>query len=359
MKKVINLLLILVLSIFICTTNVYAEEIPEIGVRYVVTSASGERYVSFDLEDAQEHVTEELIFDGRTDSNGEIAIEGISNEAEIRIVDVSTNKEYRKTVGSESLQIVREVPDNPKTNSSIMKIIALILAVSLLSYLTIKKRKLLPPLILLIVISVLGFINVHAETETIKLVDSTGKVLKNQPIKIYANKVLSYEEVKIIINYDLSKIERHNGGLVNSQYVTFIDGSDKKQVIIKWDYNNNEWSSNQNDVDLRYLYAIWKNNKWIQTNFCQNDEYDIEYEYTGVAYNPYNRQSLGYYFSFSDNSLTYSSIESTPTIEISIDVSDVFQPNDYTLPDSYQNLIEDANYTLYPYNDNLISTCFK
>ena len=90
MKKYLSILILLVITIF--SVNVYAEEIPQSGVRYVITSANGEVSKTFDYSAAKiSSEKEELVYSGKTDSNGEVSLEGWNKDAEIRV-----NKEGKK-----------------------------------------------------------------------------------------------------------------------------------------------------------------------------------------------------------------------------------------------------------------------
>ena len=146
MKRCFQLMMGVLLGILFMS-NVHAAELPSSGVTYFMTYPDGEEVITESYEEASSD-PEKVIFEGVTDSEGKIVLEGLSNKGELRVVQTVPNgytselKEFTLDLSkSRSIEVVDSVKKvkNPKTSPIIVPII-LICFVMLSLFLLITKK---------------------------------------------------------------------------------------------------------------------------------------------------------------------------------------------------------------------------
>ena len=188
MKKKIILLL---LTFLLIPKFTFAEELPREGVHYFMDFPNNEEVVTKNYDETGER----LIYSGKTNENGEVVLEDWNEEGELRIVQVVPNgyktehKELIVDLKNKKASFVdyREANlINPSTGQSILLIlITIIVIASLIHTIITKDKKVLIPLLLLLIIpSLKVFANDNGFIISVR--DKKGNPLKDVEIEVYA-----------------------------------------------------------------------------------------------------------------------------------------------------------------------------
>ena len=241
MKKRI-LVIAVILGLFLIP-NVYAEELPTEGVTYFMTYPNGEEVVTENYEDAIDP-DEILLFEGISDSNGQVVIPELVDEGIVRVVeDVPSGysaslREFTVDLGTtRSLTIVNNSISNPKTGQYIL---CVVLIMAILMIIFIRSRKFKKVFMIVPIIFAFAFFwNVTAEEENfvINVQDKDGKALSGVTVKVYGKPV---------------HIEGLPAFKVNANGGHFFDGTEI--MYVKIPYNGCTW-----DEMWDYIYELDEN----------------------------------------------------------------------------------------------------
>ena len=219
---------------------VNAEEIPREGVTYFLQYPDGSEDVKESYDEAITY-PEKVIFEGTTDSNGQVTIEGLSNEGEIRVVqtvpdgyntreeDIKVDLSQKREVQMTNTSKLLSVATNPKTG---MSFILFIFVICLVIYtIKIKKnKKILTVIPVIIAVALISNVNAENSDFTVTVKDSLGNGLSNVPVKVYAKPVI---DAAPAVKFDA------NGG-------HFFDG--KTELYVRIPHNGCSWEDLCNSV---------------------------------------------------------------------------------------------------------------
>ena len=217
MKKKIILLL---LTFLLIPKFTFAEELPREGVHYFMDFPNNEEVVTKNYDETGER----LIYSGKTNENGEVVLEDWNEEGELRIVQVVPNgyktehKELIVDLKNKKASFVdyREANlINPSTGQSILLIlITIIVIASLIHTIITKDKKVLIPLLLLLIIpSLKVFANDNGFIISVQ--DKKGNPLKDVEIEVYA-------KPKNIEASPAIEIYANGGKFLNGEEVAYI-----------------------------------------------------------------------------------------------------------------------------------------
>ena len=194
MKKMTKILFSLVIGIFLVPYFAWAEELPTEGVHYFLSYPNGEEIVVENYEEAK-NPQEKLIYTGKTNSNGEVILNGWEAEGQLRIVHkapkgYSTDQEeYTVNLSDKKVDFIDyKGSKNPKTGQSLLFIILLIGVVGTAILVTGKghKKGMIPALTLALLIG-LVIQKVYAENGfVITVKDKEGNKLSGVEVEVYA-----------------------------------------------------------------------------------------------------------------------------------------------------------------------------
>ena len=178
---------------FFLMSNVYAAELPRTGVTYFITYPNGEETVTESYDEASSD-PEKIIFEGMTDSDGKVILEGLDNIGELRIVQnipngySSDSKEYTIDLSqTRSIEIINKNLTNPKTSPIIISIVVLVFVLASLLLFRMKNvKKIFLMIVTLSTILILSQVHADSGDVVIKVQDDEGNALAGVFITVYA-----------------------------------------------------------------------------------------------------------------------------------------------------------------------------
>ena len=226
MKKYCSIVCLFIIAIVCLPKLVLAEETD--NVYYFLTYPNGEEVVTTN-HDEVEPPKEKLIYTGVTDENGEVVLEGLSDEGELRIIQkVPDNySAERREITLDLSQSNKNVEfvnfrqntptHNPETGQSLLFVVILAM-VLLVAFKTFKNDSKKALFLLPIVLGVLAF-KVYAGNNRVVITvrDKDGKKLSGVQVEVYA--LPSNIQAAPAVKFDA------NGGF-------FLDGTDVMIVKI-------------------------------------------------------------------------------------------------------------------------------
>lgn len=203
MKKSIYLFCLFALGLLLLPKLVLAEDYPTEGVHYFLTYPNGEEVITTDYEEAV-NPKEKLIYEGKTNADGEVVLENLITEGQLRIVqeipdgyssekreitfDFSQTNQNVGFVDFKTSQSSDYSISNPKTGQSLLFVIILGM-VLLVAWKTFKKETPKGTLFLLSILLLGTFaFQVYASDNAlvITVADPEGKRLSDVMVKVYA-----------------------------------------------------------------------------------------------------------------------------------------------------------------------------
>ena len=199
-KKILWILLIA----FFMIPNVWAEELPREGVTYFLNYPNGEEEVVENYEDAIKE-NEKLIYEGTTNSVGEVILDNWDRVGKLRIVQevpngyLTNTQELTIDLSDESTaQFVNYKGTNPKTGNYFIDMIVVLTIIGI-AFLFTKKKKAWIPVFLFFFLAT----TVKADSDIVITVkDDKGNALSNVKVYVYATptSVEAYPAVKLLAN---------------------------------------------------------------------------------------------------------------------------------------------------------------
>ena len=245
MKKFIKIIFVLVIGImFIPTIN--AKEIPKEGVTYFLEYPDGSEN-AVDTYNEAISIKEKLLFDGYTNNEGNIVLNGWNDKGELRVLQFvpegyTTNvKEIKLDLASTSM--ARFIDYNGLMNfvEGRNALILLSLVVIIGSGVLLSKKKKKSLMIIPIAFIALSFYSVKAWNNSfiITIEDEEGNALKNTRVQIYGKPTIEVAPAIKFIS---------NGG-------TFFDGTTEKYYKIPYEgCSYSEFLDTLTEEEYYYLY---------------------------------------------------------------------------------------------------------
>ena len=203
MKKKILLIL---LTLLLVPKLTYAEELPREGVHYFLNYPNDEEVVTKNYDEIENEI---LLYNGKTNENGEIILTDWNEYGQLRIV-----QKVPSGYSTDQKEIIVDLSDkkasfidyrgitNPETGRSIL--LTTILLGTIISLIILVKTKDKKKYLLIIPVITILCLNVKAESEgfVISVKDRQGNSLKDVEISVYAkpNKKEAYPAMEIHAN---------------------------------------------------------------------------------------------------------------------------------------------------------------
>ncbi len=217
MKKNKTLLLLLIVGFLMLPLFVYAdgdEPLPTDGVHYFFTYPDGSESVSGEYEDVEEP-KERLIISKKTNANGEVVIEGLSEEGTLHILETAPDGSVEELYldlasDNKNIDFVANInsntpaPENPKTGQSLLILVG-VMAIVLVAVKIIKPESKKSTLMIL-PIMVVGFMALQVGAASNRVVitvrDKAGNKVEGAKIDIYSKPIAveAYPAILITAN---------------------------------------------------------------------------------------------------------------------------------------------------------------
>ena len=185
MNKKTLIIFILLLG-FMYMPNVFAAELPREGVTYFMTYPNNEEVVTESYDEAVSE-PERLIFEGVTDSNGQVTITGLGNQGEVRVesngIETTVNLTNQRTAEIKPKSVV-----NPKTGATFLFVILLVTGLTLVTIKT-KKKKVLLLVPVVIAVTILSNVKAAEDDFVVTIKNSLGQAVSGTPVKVYAKPI--------------------------------------------------------------------------------------------------------------------------------------------------------------------------
>jgi len=211
MKRKILIIFIFILG-FMLMPNVFAAELPREGVTYFMTYPNNEEVVTESYDEAVSE-PERLIFEGVTDSNGQVTITGLGNQGEVRITsnggETNVNLANQRTAEIKPKSVV-----NPKTGATCLFVILLVVGVTLVTIKT-KKKKLLLVVPAVIAVTIMSNVKAAEDDFVVTIKNSLGQAVAGTPVKVYA-KPIKVEGAPAV------KVDANGGHFFDGQTIMYV-----------------------------------------------------------------------------------------------------------------------------------------